>query len=84
MGHPANSSGLLLQLGELRLGFLQNGDVGVGVFPESEEVLIRLERGGVVAHHGLGPAELQTGKRSLVVQLQIGRASCRERVCMLV
>ena len=30
----------LLQLRVLRLGFLQDGDVGVGVFPEGEEVLI--------------------------------------------
>jgi len=29
-----------LQLRELRFGFLQNGDVGVGVFPEAEEVLV--------------------------------------------
>src|ERR1700730_7535951 len=29
-----------LQLRVLRLGFLQDGDVGVGVFPEGEEVLI--------------------------------------------
>jgi hypothetical protein len=32
---------LLLQLRVLRLGLLQDGDVGVGVFPESEEVLVR-------------------------------------------
>jgi len=31
----------LLQLRVFRLGLLQNGDVGVGVFPECEEVLIR-------------------------------------------
>jgi hypothetical protein len=30
----------LLQLRVLRLSLLQNGDVGVGVLPESEEVLI--------------------------------------------
>src|SRR4029077_16192773 len=29
-----------LQLGVLRLGFLQDGDVGVGVFPLGEEVLV--------------------------------------------
>jgi hypothetical protein len=29
-----------LQLRILRLGFLQDGDVGVGVFPESEKVLV--------------------------------------------
>jgi len=31
---------LLLQLRELRLGFLQDGDVGIGVFPEGEEILV--------------------------------------------
>jgi len=30
-----------LQPGVLRLGFLQNGDIRIGVFPEVEEVLIR-------------------------------------------
>src|SRR5438093_12337536 len=30
-----------LQLRVLRLGLLQDGDVGVGVFPEGEEILIR-------------------------------------------
>jgi hypothetical protein len=30
-----------LQLRVLRFGFLQDGDVGVGVFPEGEEILIR-------------------------------------------
>ena len=30
-----------LQLRVLRLGFLQDGDVGVGVFPEGEESLLR-------------------------------------------
>jgi hypothetical protein len=29
----------LLQLLVLRLGFLQDGDVAVGVFPESEEII---------------------------------------------
>ena len=30
-----------LQLGVFRLGFLEDRDVGVGVFPESKEILIR-------------------------------------------
>jgi hypothetical protein len=30
----------LLQICGFRLGFLQDGDVGVGVFPEGEEILI--------------------------------------------
>ena len=31
---------LLLQLRVLGLGLLQDGDVGVGVFPEGEEILV--------------------------------------------
>ena len=30
----------LLQLGVLRLGLLQDGNVGVGVFPEGEELFV--------------------------------------------
>ena len=33
-----------LQLRVLRLGFLQDGDVGVGVFPEGEEIFVGGER----------------------------------------
>jgi hypothetical protein len=29
-----------MQLGVLSLGFLQDGDVSVGVFPECEEILV--------------------------------------------
>jgi hypothetical protein len=47
----------LLQLGGFGFGLLQDGDVGVGVFPEGEEVLI----GGFcflfVAGHGIRPAQ---------------------------
>ena len=38
----------LLQLRVLCFGFLQDGDVGVGVFPEGEEILIGGFRFGVV------------------------------------
>jgi hypothetical protein len=31
---------MLLQRRVLRLGLLQNGNVGIGVFPESEEILV--------------------------------------------
>jgi len=41
----------LLQLRVLRLGLLQDGDVGVGVFPERQKILIgRLGSGGVALH----------------------------------
>jgi hypothetical protein len=39
-----------LELGELGLGLLQDGDIRVGVFPEGEEVLI----GGAGFGKGVG------------------------------
>ncbi|MGD0460185.1 MAG: hypothetical protein ABSC21_20860 [Terriglobia bacterium] len=52
----------LFQLCVFRLGFLQNGNVGVGVFPEREEILIGgaglagtgdwLDRGALAAGQG--------------------------------
>jgi hypothetical protein len=38
----------------LRLGLLQDGDVGVGVFPEREEVLLGSLRLDYVALHDVG------------------------------
>ena len=34
----------LLQLRVLRIGFLQDGDVGVGAFPEREEIFVGSQR----------------------------------------
>jgi hypothetical protein len=34
---------LLLQLRVLRLGLLEDGDAGIGVFPEREEILVGQE-----------------------------------------
>src|ERR1700751_148998 len=42
----------LLQLRVLHLGLLQDGDVGVGVFPEGEEILVRSFRLGGVTRKG--------------------------------
>ena len=48
-----------LQFRVLGFGLLQDGDVGVGVFPEREEILIgRLGFGGV-ALHCIGSAYLE-------------------------
>jgi hypothetical protein len=49
VGEPVGGIFELLQLRVLRLGFLQDGDVGVGIFPEGEEVLIRGAGFGVVS-----------------------------------
>ena len=56
------SLGQLLQLRVLRLGFLQDGDIGVGVFPEGEEILVRSLRFGGAAGHRISTTELQMGQ----------------------
>ena len=54
----------LLQLRVLRLGLLQNGDVGVGVFPEGEEVVVGdFCLGGVALQH-IRATEAKMGKRA--------------------
>ncbi len=65
---------LLLQLRVLRLGFLQDGDVGVGVFPEGEEIFVGGERpdaGGIGIRslrgsrlQGVGASHSQMRQRS--------------------
>jgi hypothetical protein len=52
-----------LQLRGLRLGLFQDGDVGVGLFPDRQEVLIsRLGFGGV-ARGGIGAGDAEPGER---------------------
>jgi hypothetical protein len=46
----------LLQLRVLRLGFLQDGNVGVGVFPEGEEIFVGSERPEFAAEAASGAA----------------------------
>ena len=63
-----------LQLGVLRLGLLQDGDVGVGVFPEREKILVGGERpdaGGIGIRslrrsrlQGVGTSHSQMRQRS--------------------
>src|SRR5260370_17581858 len=50
----------LLQLRVLGPGFLQNGDVGIGVFPESEEVLI-----GSLGFRGVAGEDISAGKAEM-------------------
>ena len=54
----------LLQLRVLGLGLLQDGDVGVSVFPQRQEILIRGAGLTVVALHRHGSADLKMGKCS--------------------
>ena len=51
----------LLQLRVLRLGFFQDGDVGVGVFPEGEEIFVGGERpdAGGIGIRSLRGSQLQ-------------------------
>ena len=60
----AEASLVLGQLGVLGLGLLVDGNVGVGVLPQIQESLVRLPRGGFIAHHLLRAAELEPGQGS--------------------
>jgi hypothetical protein len=51
MGGNASLPILLLQLRVLCLGLLQDRDVGVGVFPEGEEVLVSVLRFGFLQEY---------------------------------
>jgi hypothetical protein len=48
-----------LQLRVLRLGFFQDRDVGVGVFPQSEEVLVRSASLRSVALESVGACQTE-------------------------
>jgi len=52
------------QVPVLGLGLLQNGNVGVGVFPEGEEILIRGTSLGSVAGENVCPGEADMGERT--------------------
>src|SRR5215469_7612052 len=58
-GHPK----LLLQLRVLGLGLLQDGDFGIGVFPESKKILIGGLRLRGVAIDGIRAAKLKMRQR---------------------
>src|SRR5215469_16244222 len=53
-----------MQLRVFRLGLLQDGDVGIGVFPEVEEILISSLGFGGIARDGIGAGQLKTGERA--------------------
>ncbi len=51
-----------LQLRVLRLGVLQDGDFGIGVFPEGEEILVSGAGLGVVALESVGASDAKTSE----------------------
>src|SRR2546425_13266408 len=53
----------LLQLRVFRFGLLQDGDVGVGVFPEREEVLVGGASLSSVAGERVGTGKAEMGQR---------------------
>src|SRR5208337_700521 len=52
----------LLQFRVLGLGLFQDGDVGVGVFPEREKILIGGAGFGGVALHGVSARQSEAGQ----------------------
>ena len=48
-----------MQFRVLGLGLLQDGDVGLGVFPEGEEILVGRLSFGRVALRGMGSADVE-------------------------
>src|SRR5579863_6723608 len=52
----------LLQLRILRLGFLQDGNIGVGVVPEGEEILVGRAGGGDVSLEDASACQAEMGE----------------------
>jgi hypothetical protein len=53
----------LLQFRVLRLGLLQDGDIGVGVFPERQKILVSSTSFCSFARQSIGATELQMCQR---------------------
>ena len=53
-----------LQLGVFRLGFFEDGDIGVGVLPEGKKILIVGLGFAAVAGDNVCPCHLQVGERT--------------------
>jgi len=53
----------LLQLRVFRFGFLQNGDVGIGVFPQRKELIVGLSAFVDLTHHFVRSAQAQVRQR---------------------
>jgi hypothetical protein len=57
----ANGSlhGAILQFGVFSFGFFEDGDVGIGVFPHGEEILVGGAGFDGIVLHGVGASEVQ-------------------------
>ena len=75
----ANGYGNRLQLGVLRFGFLENGDVGIGVFPKSKEILVARARFRGIALKAAGAGELKLceGKENTELPKTLARPKSR-------
>jgi len=60
---PISDRPRLLELGVSGLGFLEDGDIGVCVFPQGEEILIGYAALGGVARKSVGTRQAQTRQR---------------------
>ena len=61
---------MLLQLGEFRSGFFEYRDVGVGVLPKGEQILVRAFCPGPVASQDVRLSEMEAGRRTETVPAQ--------------
>src|SRR5438445_1573823 len=61
---PRKTQAVLLQLRVLRVGFLQDGNIGVGILPESEKVLILRVGFGCIALERVGAGEAKMGQHA--------------------
>src|SRR4029077_2366092 len=75
----------LLQLRVLRLGLLQDGNVGVGVFPEREEIFVSSERpdAGSIGIRALRSSRLQGIGASDAQMRQRSRPAIRDNAAVV-
>ena len=55
---------MLLQLGVLRFSLLQDGDVGIGIFPEGKEILVSGTRRRFIAGKRSGASQAEMRQRN--------------------
>jgi hypothetical protein len=58
-----------LQLGVLRFGFLQDGDVGVGILPQREEIIVGGASLRAIARQGVGACDAKMRERPILFAL---------------